>query len=82
MNSSAGCSRPRLAVLIIVTSLLSACATASSERVVGLCPPVVEYSAGFQARAAEEVQALPDGSEVVELLNDYAKIRDQVRNRN
>jgi len=79
MKSSAECSRPRLAALLIVTSLLSACATVSSERVVGVCPPVVEYDAGFQVRAAEEVKALPEGSAVVEMLSDYAVMREQVR---
>jgi len=81
MKSSAACSRPRLAVLMIVTSLLSACATVSSERAVGVCPPVVEYDAWVQAKAAEEVQALPDGSAIVEMLRDYAVIRDQARGR-
>ena len=64
---------------MIVTSLLSACATVSSERVVGVCPPVVEYDAGVQTRAAEEVQALPKGSAIVEMLSDYAVMREQAR---
>ncbi len=64
---------------MIVTSLLSACATVSSERATGVCPPVVEYDAGFQARAAEEVQALPEGSAIVVLLSDYAVMREQAR---
>jgi len=51
----------------------------SSEPVVGVCPPVVEYSRTVQARAAEEVRALPDGSAVVEMLSDYAVMRDQAR---
>jgi hypothetical protein len=59
--------------------LLSACATVSSESVTGTCPPVVEYDAGFQARAAEEMQVLPEKSAVVEMLNDYAVMRDQAR---
>ncbi|HBR99404.1 MAG TPA: hypothetical protein DD979_18805 [Gammaproteobacteria bacterium] len=59
--------------------MLSACATANSERAVGVCPPVVEYSAGFQARAAKELQALPEGSAVVEMLSDYAVMREQAR---
>jgi len=65
--------------LIIVTSLLSACATVSSEPITGVCPPVVEYSVGFQARAAKEVLALPDGSAIVEMLSDYAVMREQAR---
>ena len=64
---------------MIVTSLLSACATVSSERVTGVCPPVVEYDTGFQARTAEEVQALPEGSAIVEMLSDYAVMREQAR---
>jgi hypothetical protein len=40
---------------------------------------VVEYDEGFQTRAAEEVQALPKGSAVVEMLSDYAVMREQVR---
>lgn len=79
MKSSAECSRLRLAALMIVTSLLSACATVGSERIAGVCPPVVEYDAGVQARAAEELKALPDGSAVVEMLSDYAVMREQVR---
>ncbi len=79
MKSSAKCSKPRLAALVIVTSLLSACATVNSESVIGVCPPVVEYDAELQTRAAAEVQALPEGSAVVEMLSDYAVMREQVR---
>ncbi len=79
MKSSVKCLKPRLAALMIVTSLLSACATVSSERATGVCPQVVEYDDGFQARAAEEVQALPDGSAIVEMLSDYAVMREQAR---
>jgi hypothetical protein len=43
------------------------------------CPPVVEYSRGFQARAADELALLPDGSAVVEMVGDYAVLRDQAR---
>ena len=51
----------------------------SSERITGVCPPVVEYDAGFEARAAEEVQTLPEGSAIVEMLSDYALMREQAR---
>lgn len=40
------------------------------------CPPVVEYGREFQARAAEELTLLPDGSAVAEMLSDYAVMRD------
>jgi hypothetical protein len=71
---------PRLAVLVIATILLTACATGVSEpRVVTVCPPVVEYSREFQGRAAEEIRLLPDGSAIAEMLSDYAVMRDQAR---
>jgi len=79
MKSRAECSKPRLAALIIVTSLLSACATVISERAVGVCPPVVEYDDWFQVRAAEEMRVLPDRSAVVEMLSDYSVMREQAR---
>jgi hypothetical protein len=40
---------------------------------------VAEYDAGFQTRAAEEVKALPEGSAIVEMLSDYAVMREQAR---
>jgi len=47
--------------------------------VVGVCPPVMEYDGGFLARAAEEVQALPEGSAIAEMLSDYAVMREQAQ---
>ncbi len=80
MMSNAGCWKPQLAALAIATSLLSGCATAISEPPIAtVCPPVVEYSHEFQARAAEELRMLPDGSAVAEMLIDYAVMRDQAR---
>ncbi|WP_284327001.1 hypothetical protein [Cypionkella aquatica] len=51
---------------------------ASSE---GLAPypPVVEYSAAEQMRAADEVGALAEGATIVRMLGDYAVLRDQAR---
>ncbi|MFG1306913.1 hypothetical protein V5F34_22565 [Xanthobacter autotrophicus] len=56
------------------------CATVSSEdgRLV-TCPPVVEYGREFQARAAEELAGLPEGSIILEMLSDYAVMHDQAR---
>jgi hypothetical protein len=80
MKFSEGCWRRRLAVLVIATSWLTGCATAGFEAGGdAACPPVVEYSREFQARAAEELARLPDGSAVVEMMADYAVIRDQAR---
>ena len=80
MTSNAGCWTPRLAVLAIAASLLTACATVGSEpRVLPVCPPVVEYSREFQARAAEELALLPEGSAIADMLADYAVMREQAR---
>ena len=57
---------------------LSACATVSSDALAPY-PPVVEYSVADQARAAAEVEALPEGAMVVRMLGDYAVLRDQAR---
>jgi len=43
------------------------------------CPPVVEYSAADQTRAADEVDALPEGAMIVRMLSDFAVLRDQAR---
>jgi hypothetical protein len=80
MKRNAGCWRRRLVVLAIATSWVSGCATESFEpNGVALCPPVVEYSRKFQAQAAEELELLPNGSAVVEIMRDYAVMRSQAR---
>lgn len=43
------------------------------------CPPVAEYSRKFQAQAAEELAVLPDGSAAVQMMGDYAVMREQAR---
>ena len=43
------------------------------------CPPVPDYSAAFQAQAAEELALLPEGSAIAEMLRDYAVMREQAR---
>ena len=71
MTSNARCWKPRLAVLAIVTISLTGCATGSSEpRIATVCPPVVEYTREFQARAADELDLLPEGSPIAEMLSD------------
>jgi hypothetical protein len=44
-----------------------------------VCPPVVEDSTVDQVRAADEVEALPEGAVIVRMLSDYAVLRDQAR---
>lgn len=72
--------RLRRVALVIATSLLSGCATVRSEDGrLATCPPVVEYGREFQARAAEELVRLPEGSAIEEMLGDYAVMREQAR---
>ena len=80
MTHREGCSRRRRVALTLATIWLSGCAMGASD--VGhleQCPPVVEYSSKFQARAAEELTLLPEGSAVAEMLSDYAVMREQAR---
>ena len=78
MKFSERCWRLRLAVLVIATSLLTGCATAGFESGgVAMCPPVVEYSGEFQSSVAAELATLPDGSAIVEMMADYAVMRNQ-----
>lgn len=80
MKSNAGCWRQRLAVLVIAASWLTGCATAGFDRDgVAVCPPVVEYSREFQARAAEELAFFPGRSAIAEMLSDHTVLREQVR---
>ena len=80
MMSNGGCSRRRLAVLAIGTSLLSGCVTVSSEMGNNtVCPPVVEYTRDVQARAVQELQLLPEQSLIVKMMGDYAVMRDQAQ---
>jgi hypothetical protein len=57
---------------------LTGCAMDGSD-IAAPCPPVVDYTAADQARAADEVEALPEGTVIVQMLGDYAVLRDQVR---
>ena len=50
---------------------------AGSDRPGQVCPLVVKYSTAEQARAADEVEALPEGGVLVRMLGDYAVLREQ-----
>ena len=69
---------PPPAALLIAMHWLSGCATGGSDPR-ALCPPVVDYTAVKQARAAGEVEALPEGAVIIRMLTDYAVLRDQAR---
>ena len=77
---SVGCWMPRAIALVIATTLLAACVTARSERPAGVvCPPVPIYSEPFLKRAADELERLPAGSAIEQMLSDYQVMRDQAR---
>jgi hypothetical protein len=69
--------RLRAGVLVIAASLLAGCATKRSDG--APCPPVVEYTREFLARAASELDLLPAGSAIEQMLADYQVMREQAR---
>ena len=79
MKSNAKCWTPPAAALLIAMLWLSSCATDGSDRPGQLCPPVVEYSVGDQAEAADEVETMSEASMVVRMFSDYAVMREQAR---
>ena len=78
MPSTARCSTLPPVALLIAMLLLTGCATVGSDARTP-CPPVVDYTAADQARAAKEVDTLPEGAVIVRMLSDYAVLRDQAR---
>lgn len=79
MKSNGRCWTPPAAAPLIAMLWLSGCAMGGSDGLGHVCPQVVEYSADDQARAVEEVRALPEDAMIVRMLSDYAVLRDQVR---
>ncbi len=67
------------AALVIAMLFSSGCAGVGSDVSPRVCPPVVAYSQAEQARVADEVATLPEGTLIVSWLADYAMLRDQVR---
>lgn len=72
-----GCSMPPAAALMIAMLWLSGCATASFDS--APCPPVVEYSAADQTRAAAEIKTMPKKAVMVRMMSDYAVLREQAQ---
>jgi hypothetical protein len=58
---------------------LVGCATARSDGARVACPPLTSYPPDFQRRAASELQALPAGSAVAQMIVDYGRHRDACR---
>lgn len=59
---------------------LIACAPEPSKLSWPACPSLPEYPADIQARAADELDAMPDGTVIKGLfMPDYGRMRDGVR---
>lgn len=80
MPGKNACVRRRLTPLAISAALLSACANTGFERAgaPGLCPIPRDYSAAEQEMAADEIEALPEGAVIVDMLIDYWSLREQI----
>jgi hypothetical protein len=68
---------PRLMLLAIAVSLLTACATANSDPAC-VCPPIKKYDREFQRKLADEIEAAPAGATFPVALQDYALVRQQI----
>lgn len=64
---------------LAVASLLFLGACTSVPVVKTVCPPIKEYDAAFLQSAAREMEILPPGSSVAQLVVDYRQLRDVIR---
>lgn len=44
-----------------------------------VCPSLYIYSPEYQDQAADELEALPEGSHVVQMIGHYGVVRAQIR---
>ena len=77
MLFNARCWRRPQTALGIATLFLTACEGVGSDTPPSACPLVVDYSRAEQARVADEVTALTEGTLITEWLADYAVLREQ-----
>ena len=54
---------------------LTGCATVVSDT----CPTLFDYAPEVQARAADELVALPKGSALARMVGDYGVVRNEIR---
>jgi hypothetical protein len=69
---------PRLMLLALAVSLLTACAGVNSNPVTA-CLPIKEYSREFQRKLADEIETASTKAAFLVALQDYALLRMQVR---
>ena len=60
---------------LLVMSLLTSCA----EGTFNTCPPIVAYSDEQQLLIADELMQLESDSQLLNMMTDYAKLRQQLR---
>ena len=60
----------------LVAAFLGGCSVPS---LITVCPRIVGYSKDEQVQAADELDKLPKGAELREMMKDYAHLRDQLR---
>ena len=65
--------------VLVLSSLLCACAGAPTITTLSVCPEPVTYSHATQLRAQAELRELPADSALAEMMRDYAKEREQLR---
>ena len=61
-------------VSLLALSLLTGCA----KEAFNTCPPIVIYSSEQQMLVADELMELEPGSELLNMMTDYAKLRQQL----
>lgn len=65
---------------IVAIIALSGCSTQAPEpSYIKACPALVEYSRSFDQAAGAQIEALPVGSPVTKMIEDYIALRAQVR---
>lgn len=65
------------ACLVASLLLLSGCATGNSDA--SVCPRPITYDDAFLDRAADELDALPEGSAIAQMIEDYGVERERLR---
>lgn len=70
-------SKPLLPLLAVAMLSLTACETPASDT--STCPPIVEYPPAVSSRLADEIEALPAGSVIPMIVEDYIRERDMLR---
>ena len=63
-------------LLFAASFVVAAC---NAPQLVTVCPTPVVYTAEMQARAADELEALPPDSPLREMIADYIRERAQLR---